>query len=53
MTPRGGSDKTEQNIHSFQYRGEGNNVLNASYRYRKNDIEQGDLSFAWGILPVA
>ena len=46
---RGKSDKTQKSIHSFQYRGEGNNVVNASYRYRKNDIEQGDLSFAWGI----
>ena len=46
---RGRSDKTQKSIHSFQYRGEGNNVINASYRYRKNDIEQGDLSFAWGI----
>ena len=46
---KGGSDKTEQNIHSFQYRGDANNILNASYRYRKNDIEQGDLSFSWGV----
>tara|TARA_B110000240_G_scaffold193826_1_gene240324 strand:- start:61 stop:2352 length:2292 start_codon:yes stop_codon:yes gene_type:complete len=46
---KGGSDKTEQNIHSFQYRGDGNNILNASYRYRRNDVEQGDLSFSWGI----
>jgi LPS-assembly protein len=45
----GGNDKTEKNIHTFQYRGKGNNVLNASYRYRKNDIEQGDVSFAWAI----
>jgi len=43
------NNKTQKNIHSFQYRGEGNNVFNASYRYRKNDIEQGDVSFAWGI----
>ncbi len=47
--PKGGNAKTEQNIHSFQYRGEGNNIFNASYRYRKDDIEQGDLSFAWNI----
>ena len=46
---RGRSDKTQKSIHSFQYRGDGNNVINASYRYRKNDIEQGDFSFAWGI----
>ena len=46
---RGRSDKTQKSIHSFQYRGDGNNILNASYRYRKNDIEQGDLSFSWGI----
>ena len=46
---RGRGDKTQKSIHTFQYRGEGNNVINASYRYRKNDIEQGDLSFAWGI----
>ena len=43
------SQKTQKNIHTFQYRGKGNNVINASYRYRKNDIEQGDLSFAWGL----
>jgi len=43
------SQKTQKNIHTFQYKGKGNNVINASYRYRKNDIEQGDLSFAWGL----
>ena len=43
------SQKTQKNIHTFQYKGKGNNVFNASYRYRKNDIEQGDLSFAWGL----
>ena len=43
------NQKTQKNIHTFQYRGKGNNVINASYRYRKNDIEQGDLSFAWGL----
>ena len=41
--------KTQKNIHTFQYKGKRNNVFNASYRYRKNDIEQGDLSFAWGL----
>lgn len=46
---KGGNKKTERNIHSLQYRGEGNNVFNASYRYRKDGIEQGDVSFAWGI----
>ena len=43
------TNKTEKSIHSFQYRGKENNVFNASYRYRKNDIEQGDVSFAWGL----
>ena len=46
---KGTSKKTEKNIHTFQYRGKRNNVFNASYRYRKNDIEQGDISFAWGV----
>lgn len=46
---KGNNKKTEKNIHNFQYRGKGNNVFNASYRYRKNDIEQGDISFAWGL----
>ena len=45
----GKNKKTEENIHTFQYRGKGNNVLNARYRYIKNGIEQGDVSFAWGI----
>ena len=46
---KGTNKKTEKNIHTFQYRGKRNNVFNASYRYRKNDIEQGDISFAWGL----
>lgn len=45
----GKNNKTQKNIHSFQYRGKGNNVFNASYRYRKDDTEQGDISFAYGI----
>ena len=37
--------KTQYNNHTFQYRGEDNNVINASYRYSKNSI-QGDKSFS-------
>ena len=41
--------KTIFNNHTFQYRGKGNNIFNASYRYSKNDIAQGDMSFAWEV----
>ena len=41
--------KTQFNNHTFQYKGKNNNIFNASYRYSKNDIAQGDMSFAWGI----
>tara|TARA_B100001063_G_scaffold226111_1_gene235486 strand:- start:398 stop:871 length:474 start_codon:yes stop_codon:yes gene_type:complete len=41
--------KTQFNNHKFQYRGKNNNIFNASYRYSKNDIAQGDMSFVWGI----
>ena len=41
--------KTVFNNHTFQYRGKGNNIFNASYRYSKNDIAQGDMSFAWEV----
>ncbi len=46
---KGGNNKTQKSIHSFQYKGKENNIFNASYRYRKNEIEQGDVSFAYGI----
>lgn len=46
---KGGNNKTKKSIHSFQYKGKKNNVFNASYRYRKDDIEQGDVSFAYGV----
>ena len=42
--------KTQINNHTFQFRGEKNNIINASYRYSKNDIAQGDMSFAWSIM---
>jgi len=41
--------KTIFNNHTFQYRGKGNNIFNASYRYSKNEIAQGDMSFAWNV----
>jgi LPS-assembly protein len=41
--------KTQFNNHTFQYRGNNNNIFNASYRYSKDDIAQGDMGFAWGI----
>ena len=41
--------KTQFSNHAFQYRGKGNNIFNASYRYSKNDIAQGDMSFAWEV----
>jgi len=40
---------TQYNNHTFQYKGKNNNVFNASYRYSKNSIAQGDMSFAWGV----
>lgn len=47
--PHATNKKTQRNIHSFQYRGDNNNIFNASYRYRKDGIEQGDISIAWGL----
>ncbi len=41
--------KTQYNNHTFQYRGKNNNIFNASYRYSKNSVAQGDMSFAWGV----
>ena len=45
----GKKQKTQYNNHTFQYRGNDNNVFNASYRYSKNSTAQADMSFAWGI----
>ena len=42
--------KTQINNHTFQFRGKKNNIINASYRYSKNDVAQGDMSFAWSLL---
>ena len=45
----GKEQKTQYNNHTFQYKGEDNNIFNASYRYSKNSTAQGDMSFAWGV----
>ncbi|MFK8028608.1 MAG: LPS-assembly protein LptD [Gammaproteobacteria bacterium] len=41
--------ETARAIVRLQYRPGGNKVLNLSYRFQRNDLEQSDLSFAWPI----
>lgn len=40
---------TTQSQARLQYRPAGNKILNLSYRYRRDALEQGDLSWSWPI----
>ena len=40
---------TTQSQARLQYRPAGNKILNLAYRFRRDSIEQGDLSWAWPI----
>jgi LPS-assembly protein len=41
-----GTTKSEARL---QYRPESNKILNVAYRFRRNSLEQGDLSWSWPI----
>ena len=45
----GSSNNTTKSEVRLQYRPANNKVLNLAYRYRRNSIEQGDLSMSWPI----
>ena len=45
--PHQESSKTKKHVHSLRYRDGNDNLFNLSYRYRKNEIEQGNASFVW------
>ncbi|MEC7885930.1 MAG: LPS assembly protein LptD [Pseudomonadota bacterium] len=45
--PHQESSKTKKHVHSLRYRDGNNSLFNLSYRYRKNEIEQGNASFVW------
>ena len=42
-----GGSNTTQSEARLQYRPTNNKVLNLAYRFRRNSIEQGDLSWSW------
>jgi LPS-assembly protein len=42
-------DGTTQSEARFQYRPSSNKILNLSYRFRRDSIEQGDLSWSWPV----
>jgi LPS-assembly protein len=44
-----GTSKTVRSEARLQYRPEGNKILNLAYRFRRDSIEQGDVSWAWPI----
>jgi LPS-assembly protein len=43
----GSNNNTTKSEARLQYRPAGNKILNLAYRYRRNSIEQGDLSWIW------
>ena len=45
-----GTDNTTQSEARLQYNPANNKILNLSYRFRRDSVEQGDLSWSW---PVA
>jgi len=45
-TQEGGTTKSEARL---QYRPAGNKILNFAYRYRRDTLEQGDISWSWPI----
>jgi LPS-assembly protein len=42
-----GDDATTQSQARLQYRPESNKILNLAYRFRRDSLEQGDLSWSW------
>ena len=42
-----GNTGTSQSEARFQYRPRSDKILNLAYRYRKNSLEQGDVSLSW------
>ncbi|MEO1202183.1 MAG: LPS assembly protein LptD [Pseudomonadota bacterium] len=45
-----GAAGTTRSEARLQYRPAANRILNLAYRYRRNSLEQGDLSWAWPIM---
>lgn len=43
------SDETQQSSTQIRYRKDAKRLINFGYRYRENDLEQSDISFAWPI----
>jgi LPS-assembly protein len=44
-----GDNGTTRSEARFQYRPAGNKILNVAYRYRRDFVEQGDISVSWPI----
>ena len=44
-----GNSGTVKSEARLQYRPESNKILNVAYRFRRNSLEQGDLSWSWPI----
>ena len=44
-----GDDGTTRSEARLQYRPAGNKILNLAYRFRRDSIEQGDLSWSWPV----
>ncbi|MEX0976221.1 MAG: LPS assembly protein LptD [Woeseia sp.] len=42
-----GDDRTTQSEARLQYRPQSNKILNLAYRFRRDSIEQGDVSWSW------
>jgi LPS-assembly protein len=42
-----GDDATTQSQARLQYRPESNKILNLAYRFRRDSLEQGDVSWSW------
>jgi len=46
----GGDGGTTQSRARLQYRPQSNKILNFSYRFRRESLEQGDVSWSWPLL---
>jgi len=44
-----GANNTTKSEARLQYRPAGNKILNLAYRFRRDSLEQGDLSWSWPI----
>jgi LPS-assembly protein len=44
-------DETDQSLAQIQYRADNNHIANFTYRFRRDEQEQVDLSFRWALSP--